>query len=163
MGASLLIAGQPFLHATEQTPVGSIASGEAPAPPRGASANAVSVVSSPAAPQGENMPKHPVVHFEIGCRDLAATKDFYQKMFDWPINEQFQIAEAGIAGHLVSLGHEPQHYTLFYVQVDDVAESIAKAESLGGKKIVGPITIPTGTFAWIMDTQENTLGLWKPK
>ena len=55
----------------------------------------------------------PVVHFEIGCRALAATKDFYQKMFDWPINEQFQIAEAGIAGHLVSLGHEPQHYAIF--------------------------------------------------
>ena len=48
------------------------------------------------------------------------------------------------------------------MQVDDVAQAIAKAESLGGKKIVGPITIPTGTFAWIMDNQENTLGLWKP-
>ena len=52
---------------------------------------------------------------------------------------------------------------MFYVQVDDVAEAIAKAESLGGKKIVGPIAIPTGTFAWIMDTQEKTIGLWKPK
>src|SRR5215469_12139522 len=59
-------------------------------------------------------PKHPVVHFEIGCRDLAATKDFYQKMFDWPIDEYSQIADAGLSGHMVSLGHEPQHYTLFY-------------------------------------------------
>jgi len=109
------------------------------------------------------MPKHPVVHFEIGCRDLAATKDFYQKMFDWPIDEHFQIAEAGLAGHLVSLGHEPYHYTMFYVQVDDVAQAIAKAESLGGKKVVGPVTIPSGTFAWIMDTEQNMIGLWKPK
>jgi uncharacterized protein len=107
--------------------------------------------------------KHPVVHFEIGCRDLAATKDFYQKMFDWPIDESFQIAEAGLAGHLVSLGHDPQHYTMFYVQVDDVAAAITKAESLGGSKIVGPVTIPPGTFAWIMDTQQNTIGLWKAK
>jgi hypothetical protein len=107
--------------------------------------------------------KHPVVHFEIGCTDLAATKEFYQKMFDWPIDEHFQISEAGLPGHLVSLGHEPQHYTLFYVQVDNVAEAIAKAESLGGKKLVGPITIPPGTFAWIQDTQQNTIGLWKPK
>lgn len=109
------------------------------------------------------MPKHPVVHFEIGCRNLAATKDFYQKMFAWPIDEHFQIAEAGLAGHLVSLGHEPQHYTMFYVQVDDVAEAIAKAESLGGKKLVDPVTIPTGTFAWIMDTEQNMIGLWRPK
>ena len=113
--------------------------------------------------KGQEMPKHPVVHFEIGCRDLAATKDFYQKMFDWPIDEHFQISDAGLAGHLVSLGHEPQHYTMFYVQVDDVAAAIAKAESLGGKKVVGPITIPPGTFAWIMDTQENMIGLWKAK
>ncbi|HLJ87811.1 MAG TPA: VOC family protein [Candidatus Angelobacter sp.] len=109
------------------------------------------------------MPKHPVVHFEIGCRDLAATKTFYQKMFDWPIDESFQIGDAGLSGHLVALGHEPQHYTIFYVQVDDVAAAIAKAESLGGKKLVGPVTIPPGTFAWIMDTEQNTIGLWKPK
>ena len=107
--------------------------------------------------------KHPVVHFEIGCRDIAATKQFYQQMFDWPIDAQNQIADAGIPGHLVSLGHEPQHYTLFYVQVDDVAAAVAKAESLGGKKLVGPITIPTGTFAWIEDNQQTTIGLWKPK
>jgi predicted enzyme related to lactoylglutathione lyase len=49
------------------------------------------------------------------------------------------------------------------VQVDDVAPAVAKAQSLGGKKIVGPITIPTGTFAWILDTQENVIGLWKAK
>ena len=48
------------------------------------------------------MPKHPVVHFEIGCRDLAATKEFYQKMFDWPIDEHFQISDAGLPGRTVS-------------------------------------------------------------
>jgi predicted enzyme related to lactoylglutathione lyase len=107
--------------------------------------------------------RHPVVHFEIGCRDLAATKSFYQKMFDWPIDESYQIGEAGIAGHLNSLGHEPQHYILFYVQVEDVAAAIARAESLGGKKLVGPVAIPTGTFAWIYDTEQNVIGLWKAK
>ena len=109
------------------------------------------------------MPKNPVVHFEIGCRDLPATRNFYQEMFEWQIDEYFQIAHAGLAGHLVSLGHEPQHYTMFYVQVDDVAEAIARAESLGGRKLVGPVAIPTGTFAWIMDTEQNTIGLWRPK
>lgn len=119
--------------------------------------------AAPTAALGEGSLKHPVVHFEIGCRDLAATKGFYHKMFDWPINDQFEIADAGLTGHLVSLGHEPEHYTMFYVQVEDVAAAIARAESLGGKKVVGPITIPPGTFAWIMDNQQNTIGLWKPK
>jgi len=113
--------------------------------------------------QGHASPKHPVVHFEIGCRDLAATKEFYQKMFDWSINERSEIAGAGLDGHLAALGHEPFHYTTFYVHVDNVAEAIAKAESLGGKKVVGPIAIPTGTFALIMDTQENVIGLLKSK
>src|SRR5215475_6729269 len=103
--------------------------------------------------QPDGPPKHPMVHFEIGCRDLAATKDFYQKMFDWHIDEQSQIAGAGIAGHLTALGHEPFHYTTFYMQVDNVAEAIARAESLGGKKVVGPIAIPTGTFAFIRDPE----------
>lgn len=128
----------------------------------GATASTVRA-ANPTKAAAEGAPKHPVVHFEIGCRDLAATKDFYQKLFGWPINDQFEIAGAELSGHLTSLGHDPQHYTIFYVQVDDVADAIAKAESLGGKKLVGPITIPTGTFAWIMDTQENTIGLWKPK
>ncbi len=89
---------------------------------------------SPTWAQGGAMPKHPVVHFEIGCRDLAATRDFYQKLFEWPIDDQFQLAEAGLAGHLTALGHDPQHYTMIYVQVDDAAAGIAKAVSLGARK-----------------------------
>jgi len=104
-----------------------------------------------------------LVHFEIGCRDLPATKSFYEQLFGWKFNDQFQIAEqaAGIPGHLVSLGHEPHNYTIFYIQVDDVALAIHQAETLGGKNLVGPIKIPTGTFAWIQDPQGNTVGLWK--
>jgi predicted enzyme related to lactoylglutathione lyase len=26
---------------------------------------------------------HPVVHFEIGCRDSAKTQEFYGKLFNW--------------------------------------------------------------------------------
>jgi len=109
------------------------------------------------------MAKHPVVHFEIGCRELSKTREFYSKLFDWEFNDFFQVAEksAGLAGHLTSLGHEPHNYTIFYVQVEDVAAAIAKAAGLGGKKLVGPVTIPTGTFAWIQDPERNTVGLWK--
>jgi predicted enzyme related to lactoylglutathione lyase len=82
-------------------------------------------------------------------------------LFDWKI-EAASIQGAGIGGHINALGHEPQNYTMFYVQVDDVAAHIAKAESLGFKKLVGPIRIPTGTFAWIADPDGNTIGLLKP-
>jgi predicted enzyme related to lactoylglutathione lyase len=110
----------------------------------------------------------PVVHFDIGCRDSEKTQEFYKKMFDWKI-EMFGPAAMiaaegnGIAGHITSLGHEPYHYTIFYVDVEDVAASLKQAEALGGKTLVPAMDIPTGTFAWMQDPEGNTVGLWKPK
>ncbi len=107
---------------------------------------------------------NPVIHFEIGCRDTASSQKLYQELFDWKIESAGPaaiISQAGITGHMTALGHEPFHYTIFYVEVSDVAAHIAKAEGLGCKKLVGPITIPTGTFAWISDPDGNTIGLWK--
>lgn len=111
---------------------------------------------------------HPVVHFEVGCRNSQATQEFYFRMFDWKIQAMGPAAmiagePGGIAGHISALGHEPHHYTIFYVQVDDVAASLKKAETLGGKTLVPPVDIPTGTFAWMQDPEGNTVGLWKSK
>jgi predicted enzyme related to lactoylglutathione lyase len=107
----------------------------------------------------------PVVHFEIGCRDLAKTGEFYSELFDWSITPMGPAAmittgsSEGIGGHITSLGHEPHNYTTFYVEVEDVAEYLKKVESLGGKKVVGPIPIPTGIFAWFSDPEGNMVGL----
>jgi predicted enzyme related to lactoylglutathione lyase len=112
---------------------------------------------------GENM-AHPVVHFEIGCRDRAKTEQFFSDLFGWHIGPASAIdtgSPGGIPGHITSLGHEPQHYTMFYVEVDDVQASLDKATSLGGKTVVPPVKIPTGTFAWFSDPDDNTIGLLK--
>jgi predicted enzyme related to lactoylglutathione lyase len=111
---------------------------------------------------------HPVVHFEIGCRDSAKTQEFYKKLFDWKMSDMgpaaMIAAEArGIGGHINSLGHDPYLYTIFYVSVDDVAAYLKKAEGLGAKTLVPPVDIPTGTFAWMQDLEGNTVGLWKNK
>jgi uncharacterized protein len=108
----------------------------------------------------------PVVHFEIGCRNLLKTQEFYSQMFDWKPQSMGPAAmiaaeTGGIGGHMTSLGHEPHHYTIFYVDVDDVSAYLKKAESLGGKTLVPPVKIPTGTFAWLQDPEGNTVGLWK--
>lgn len=112
---------------------------------------------------------NPVVHFEIGCRDTQKTQDFYSHLFDWKVQQQGPAgmintgAPGGITGHITSLGHEPHHYTIFYVQVDDLPAYLKKAESLGGKTIVPPVAIPgMGSFAWMSDPEGNTIGLWKP-
>jgi predicted enzyme related to lactoylglutathione lyase len=110
---------------------------------------------------------HPVVHFEIGCKDKAATSAFYEAAFGWKIDvEPMGMIETGsregIQGHVAALGHEPHQFTHFYVQTDDVAGHLKRIEELGGKTIVPPVPIPSGTFAWFTDPEGNTVGLWKP-
>lgn len=109
---------------------------------------------------------NPIVHFEIGCRDVPQTQAFFSKLFDWQMQAAgpaTMISTGGIGGHITALGHEPSHYTIFYVQVDDVQEYLNRAATLGAKTLVPPIDIPTGTFAWFADPEGNTIGLFKPK
>jgi predicted enzyme related to lactoylglutathione lyase len=131
------------------------------------------LVLAAAAPQlagqtGAKPAGRPVVHFEIGCRDHAKTDEFYSKLFGWQITpagaaSNIQTGSSqGIQGHITSLGHEPEHYTTFYVDVEDVQAALDKAIEMGGKKVVGPIKMPTGTFAWFADPEGNMIGLLKP-
>jgi uncharacterized protein len=104
-----------------------------------------------------------VVHFEIGGTSIAQSAAFYSSLFGWNIlkGPAAMIEGAGITGHLNALGHEPSNYTVVYVGVDDIKTYISKAEELGATKLVGPIAIPTGQFAWISDPTGTTIGLWQ--
>jgi hypothetical protein len=106
----------------------------------------------------------PVVRFEIGCRDSKATAAFYRELFSWNIN-QFGPAniidkgEGGIGGHITSLGHEPHNYVNVYIKVDRIEDYLDRVEQLGGKRLVGPVVIPTGRFAWFSDPEGTQMGL----
>ena len=111
----------------------------------------------------------PVVHFEIGCTDTAKAGEFYGSLFGWggaQMGPALMIqtgSERGIQGHLSALGHEPYQYTIFYVEVEDIAAHLAKAQELGGKVVVPKVDIPNyGSFAWFADPEGNTIGLWTP-
>jgi uncharacterized protein len=110
---------------------------------------------------------NPICHFEIGCRDRAKTKAFFSELFDWKVEDAgpatFIQTGDDVGGHITALGHEPHNYTIFYVKVDDVKASLDKASSLGGKMLVPPVTIPSGTFAWFADPEGNTIGLFQEK
>jgi predicted enzyme related to lactoylglutathione lyase len=52
---------------------------------------------------------------------------------------------------------------MIYVQVEDLEEYLAKAESLGGKRIHEPQEIPgVGAWANFADPEGNVIGLFKP-
>src|SRR5216684_2216015 len=86
---------------------------------------------------------HPVVHFEIGCRDSARTQEFYSKLFDWQIQQAGPAAMittggTGIDGHITALGHEPYNYVTVYMQVDDIPAYLEKAADWAVRRSWGP-------------------------
>ncbi len=107
--------------------------------------------------------KHPVIHFEIGGRDVERSARFYDELFGWKSVEGAIDTGTGegIRGHLNALGHEPLNYVTVYVEVEDIEESLTRVEELGGKRVIGPIEIPNGWFAWFQDLDGNTLGMMR--
>jgi predicted enzyme related to lactoylglutathione lyase len=98
---------------------------------------------------------NPVVHFEIIGQDGDATRKFFADLFGWTIdannpmnygmvdpgaNPEGRGIAGGVAG---SMGGQPGYVTV-YVEVEDVEAALAKAESLGGTRMMGPETIMEG-------------------
>lgn len=114
--------------------------------------------------------KHPVVHFEIGCRDGDRTREFFSQLFDWDVSsaESGMMIDAGgpgsVGGHIAELGPEWGAYVTVYVEVEDLELYLEKAADLGGKTLVHPVTLPgQGSFAWLAAPEGNIIGIWKPE
>ncbi len=111
---------------------------------------------------------HPVVHFEIGCRDVEKGKKFYGGLFDWKFEQYGPAAMVnpgapGIGGHIQALGHEPHNYCTVYVQVENLQATLDRAGKLGGRTLVPPQEVPgMGHFAWLSDPDGTIVGIWKP-
>jgi len=113
---------------------------------------------------------HPVVHFEIGCRDSEKTQAFYSELFGWSVLRSQHSAmvstgsKDGIQGHITALGHEPHNYVNIYVLAEDIEATLARVEELGGRVLIPVTEVPDqGWFAWFSDIEGTTMGLWKPK
>lgn len=113
----------------------------------------------------------PVVHWEIGARDGSKLHQFYSTLFDWKIQVDPQLhygmvetgGEGGINGGISTLPPEASPYVTIYVQVDDLAAYLAKAESLGGQTVLPPTPIPSvGSIAMLTDPEGHVVGLYKP-
>jgi uncharacterized protein len=97
----------------------------------------------------------PVVHFEVIGKDGEKLQGYFSELFGWEIESDnpmgYGIVQregntnaegAGIGG---GVGGGPEGYdghVTFYVEVPDVEAALAKAESLGGKRIMGPDEVP---------------------
>ena len=113
---------------------------------------------------------HPIVHWEIGAKNVAKMSDFYAKLFDWPIdmtNPAYAMVDAqgdGIGGGIMQTPEQAPPYVSFYVSVDDLEAMLAKAKGLGATTIVPPTPIEgVGAFAMFSDPEGHVIGLLKPK
>lgn len=112
---------------------------------------------------------NPVVHFEIQANDPQKVQDFYQKLFDWHIDDNNPMkygivnthVEGGIGGGIGPTQDGVGRVT-FYAQVDDLQKYLDKAEQLGGKTIMPPTVIPDMvTLAMFTDPEGNIIGMVK--
>ncbi len=114
--------------------------------------------------------KRPVVHFEIGCRDIDKTSDFYKSVFDWNFTKRGNSAlidtgeAGGLSGHINQLDPEElQNYVTIYIETDSIQADLALIEAHGGKIVVGPSKLADGKeFAWFKDLAGNIVGLLTP-
>ena len=93
----------------------------------------------------------PVVHFEIVGKDAEKLRSYYSDLFGWefdadnPMNYGIMPRDGNTTAEGIGIGGGigtgpegyPGHVT-FYVAVPDVEAALAKAESLGGTRMMGP-------------------------
>jgi uncharacterized protein len=125
----------------------------------------------------------PVLHFEVIGRDPAYLRTYYTDLFGWEFDTSGPVSDAvsqrgnygfvnrnttsdgtGIPGG-VGGGAGYQSHALFYVGVPDVEAALEKAESLGGKRLMGPEGKPGGglVVGHFSDPEGNLIGLAGPK
>ncbi len=115
----------------------------------------------------------PVVHFEIVGGDNAKQHAYYSELFGWEINADnpmnYGIVQregntnaegAGIGGGICAAPEGYEGHVTFYVEVDDVEAALAKAESLGGSRTMGPDEVMEGTVIGLFnDPEGHTIGV----
>jgi len=116
---------------------------------------------------------HTFVHVEIPTTDLKKAMSFYGPLFNWRF-EQFYgddymmifTGDGVQVGGLTKIKEVPlleHHYS--YVEVPDVAATMARAESLGGT-VIRPLTeLPGGLGAYsvIQCPDGHRIGVWSKR
>src|SRR6266542_3304020 len=118
----------------------------------------------------------PVVHFEVIGKDAKKLQGYYFDLFGWEIDANNPMSYGsvpregntnadgvGIGG---GVGTGPEGYggdVTFYVEVADVEAALAKAESLGGTRMMGPDKVPGADIeiALFTDPEGHVIGLVK--
>jgi predicted enzyme related to lactoylglutathione lyase len=116
--------------------------------------------------EGEAPMSHPVIHAEIRSQDPDATRAFFAELFGWQYSDGafpgYTFVDPGVEGALPTAIGPLQggaDAVLFFVGVEDVEATLARAEELGGKTIQPAQQVPGVTFGVFADAQGHIVGL----
>ena len=113
---------------------------------------------------------HPVTHFEINAQDAPATQKFYKDLFGWGIDtnnpQSYGMIDTNTKGTGINGGigasQDGRSFVTFYVETDDPASLLSKAERLGGRRVMEPMDAGQGLiYALFADPEGNVIGLAK--
>jgi predicted enzyme related to lactoylglutathione lyase len=117
----------------------------------------------------------PVLHFEIIGKDGTKLQNYYSELFGWEIDANNPMSygivpregntDANGVGIGGGVGPGPEGYAghvTVYVEVPDVEASLAKAERLGGKRLMGPDTVMPGLeIGQFADPEGHLIGVMR--
>ena len=110
---------------------------------------------------------HPVVHAEIRSEDPDATRRFFGDLFGWKVASEgaypgYTFIDTGVeGGTFVAIGPRQtgEDDVLFFVAVNDVAATLARAQELGGTIIQPEQNVPGTSFGVFADAQGHRIGV----
>jgi predicted enzyme related to lactoylglutathione lyase len=109
---------------------------------------------------------HPVIHTEIRSADPDATRSFFAELFGWTYSDGafpgYTFVETGVEGAIPTAMRPLQggaDSVLFFVGVEDVEATLARAVELGGKTIQPAQQVPGVTFGVFADAQGHVVGV----
>ena len=115
------------------------------------------------------MPHGKICYLEIPANTAEASADFYSTIFGWNVRKRGdgELAfddPAGVSGTWVKESDRtPDERTRTYIMVDDIADTLKRIESRGGRVTtrrtdIGP---GMGAFAAFTDPVGNEFGLYE--
>ena len=113
---------------------------------------------------------NPVMRWQILSKDPDKAAEFYTNLFDWTVKADNALgyrmvdtgSERGIKGGIWPSPPEGHAFVQLYVEVEDLASSVAKASGLGASIIVPPQTLPDGDeLAILVDPEGISFAMFK--
>jgi len=114
---------------------------------------------------------NPLFHWELMVSDLAQSKDFYSKVFDWEVDDEnfpdYPLIKTGQTpgGAFMPKPQGVDRPALnVYFHTDDIQNTLTRAEVLGAT-IIAPKTPIIGIGYWAMfaDPDGILIGLLQPE